>query len=642
MEGFLLFLKAISDVITAGVAIISFSLLIYVITFKLHDRVTWTFTLLLACIVIIFGADAFITTTYQQDELLRILRIQYIGLILLPTSFFFFSDALLTITGKPSRGKRRVMGYAAILISILFCVLLFNGTLFSEVNTANFPAPYIERTISHDYFSGFYVIMMVFSWYNFIRSLNRTSTKTSRRRMVYLITSAVGPALGSFPYLLYGSSFAANNAMVFWMLSILAYLFVSFSIIGMTYTVSFFGFPWPDRVIKSRLFKWIMRGPITASLALGVTTLTSRLGTQLNINVSSLIVLGMVATIVLFEYFVTVFSPIWERLFFNGSDREELTKIRMLEDRLLTKNDLEQFLELILATLCDRLQIDGALLIENRDSESALNIIVGHLSDRFIEENRSVINDLRKKDKFEEIEIYQEKTVIPIIDESSSDTVLLGFIATKQFDPIELDNEERIALRKLTDRAAVALQDRKNQDSLFLSLEILTPQVTAIQSILASSRFNKKRILNGLNTSNLKDFEKWVKDALNHFFGGPKLSQSPLIQLSSVQKRIRKKGESSIKALRGVLREAIACLRPAGDRQYTNEWILFNILDLKFLEGWKVKDLSRRLALSEADFYRKQRIAISTVAEQIITLEKKGNRRADNENNKENYKEIGV
>jgi len=638
MEGFLLFLKAISDVIAAGVAVISFSLLIYVITFKLHDRVTWTFTLLLTCIVIIFGADAFIITTYQQDELLRILRIQYIGLILLPTSFFFFSDALLTITGKPSRGKRRLMGYAAVFISILFCVLLFNGTLFSEVNTTSFPAPHIERNIFHDYFSGFYVIMMAFSWYNFIRSLNRTSTKTSRRRMVYLVTSAIGPALGSFPYLLYGSSFASNNAMLFWLLSVLAYLFVSFSIVGMTYTVSFFGFPWPDRVIKSRLFKWIMRGPITASLALGVTTLTSRVGKQLDVDVSSLIVLGMVATIVLFEYFVTIFSPIWEPLFFNGSDREELAKIRMLEDRLLTKNDLEQFLELILATLCDRLQIDGALLIENRDEKSALKVIVGNLSDRFIKENSGVINSLRKKDKFKEIEIYQKKIIIPILNISSSDVSLLGFIATKEFDPIAIDDEKRIALRKLINRAATALQDRKHQDSLFLSLEILTPQVTAIQSILASSRFNKKRILNGLNISKMKDFEKWVKDALNQFFGGPKLSQSPLIQLSSVQKRIREKEESSIKALRGVLREAIECLRPVGDRQYTNEWILFNILDLKFMEGWKVKDLSRRLALSEADFYRKQRIAISAVADQILMSEKKDNSRVNNENIKEEDK----
>lgn len=623
MEGILLFFKTISDVITAGVAVISFSLFIYIVTFKLHDRVTRSFTFLLACIVIIFGADAFVTTTYQQDELLFILRIQYIGLILLPTSYFYFSDALLTITGKPSRGKRRVIGYTAILLSILFCVLLFNGTLFSKVITTSLPAPHIERTVFHDYFSGFYVIMMAFSWYNFIRTLNRTSTKTSQRRMVYLITSAIGPVLGSFPYLLYGSSFASNNAMIFWLLSILAYLFVSISVIGMTYTVSFFGFPWPDRVIKSRLFRWIMRGPVTASLTLGATTLISRIGTQLNVDVSSLIVLGMVATIVLFEYFVTIFAPIWERLLFNGSDREELAKIRMLEDRLLTKNDLEQFLELVLATLCDRLQITGAILIENRDEKTAVDVIVGNLSDDFIKEKSRVINHLNKEEKFKEIEIYQGKIIIPIIDgSSSSGRKLLGFIAAKQFDLLVLDDEKKAALRKLTNRAASALQDRKYQDSLLTSLEILTPQVAAIQSILASSRFNKKRIINGVNISNSRDFEKWVKEALNHFFGGPKLSQSPLLQLSSVQKRIREKEESSIKALRDVLRVAIASLRPGGERQYTNEWILFNILDLKFIEGWKVKDLSRRLALSEADFYRKQRVAISAVAEQIIMIEK--------------------
>ena len=623
MEGFLLFLKTISDVITAEVAIISFSLFIYVITFKLRDRVTRSFTFLLACIVIIFGADAFVTTTYQHDELLFILRIQYIGLILLPTSYFYFSDALLTITGKPSRGKRRVMGYAATLISILFCVLLYNGILFSEVNTTNLPAPHIERTIFHDYFSGFYVIMMAFSWYNFIRSLNRTSTRTSRRRMVYLFTSAIGPVLGSFPYLLYGSGFASNNSMVFWLLSILAYLFVTFSIVGMTYTVSFFGFPWPDRVIKSRLFRWIMRGPATASLTLGVTTLISRIGIQFNRNISSLIVLGMVATIVLFEYFVTIFAPIWERLFFNGSDREELAKIRMLEEILLTKNDLEQFLELILATLCDRLQIGGAILIENRDEKSVLNVIVGDLNDGFIEEKNSVIKHLVKNEKFGEITIYKEKIIIPIIDESSSDRNLLGFVITKQFDLLALDDEKKAALRKLIDRAATALQDRKHQDSLFTSLEILTPQVTAIQNILASSRFDKKRIINGVDISDSRAFERWVKEALNHFFGGPKLSQSPLIQLTSVQKRIRENEESSIKALREILREATARLRPSGERQYTNEWILFNILDLKFMEGWKVKDISRRLALSEADFYRKQRIAISAVADQIIMIEKK-------------------
>ena len=79
--------------------------------------------------------------------------------------------------------------------------------------------------------------------------------------------------------------------------------------------------------------------------------------------------------------------------------------------------------------------------------------------------------------------------------------------------------------------------------------------------------------------------------------------------------------ETGVAALRAVLKEAINRLRPSGDRQYTNEWVLFNILDLKFLEGWKVKDICQRLSLSEADFYRKQRIAIAAVADQLLLME---------------------
>jgi len=49
---------------------------------------------------------------------------------------------------------------------------------------------------------------------------------------------------------------------------------------------------------------------------------------------------------------------------------------------------------------------------------------------------------------------------------------------------------------------------------------------------------------------------------------------------------------------------------------------LFNLLDLKYFEGWKVKEIARKLALSEADLYRKQRIAINAVSKNIIELEK--------------------
>ena len=46
----------------------------------------------------------------------------------------------------------------------------------------------------------------------------------------------------------------------------------------MAYAVAFFGVSWPDRVVKRRLFKWLMRGPVTASSVLALTTIVRRFG----------------------------------------------------------------------------------------------------------------------------------------------------------------------------------------------------------------------------------------------------------------------------------------------------------------------------------------------------------------------------
>ena len=56
-------------------------------------------------------------------------------------------------------------------------------------------------------------------------------------------------------------------------------------------------------------------------------------------------------------------------------------------------------------------------------------------------------------------------------------------------------------------------------------------------------------------------------------------------------------------------------------RRFTGEWILYNILELKFLEGKKVREVAIRLAMSEADLYRKQRVAIEAVANAILEME---------------------
>ena len=70
-----------------------------------------------------------------------------------------------------------------------------------------------------------------------------------------------------------------------------------------------------------------------------------------------------------------------------------------------------------------------------------------------------------------------------------------------------------------------------------------------------------------------------------------------------------------------ILRQAIEQVRPEGERRFTGEWILYNILELKFMEGRKVREVALRLAMSEADLYRKQRVAIESVAKAIEEME---------------------
>jgi len=44
---------------------------------------------------------------------------------------------------------------------------------------------------------------------------------------------------------------------------------------------------------------------------------------------------------------------------------------------------------------------------------------------------------------------------------------------------------------------------------------------------------------------------------------------------------------------------------------------------MKFMEGRKVREVAMRLAMSEADLYRKQRVAIEAVARALVAMEQR-------------------
>jgi hypothetical protein len=93
-------------------------------------------------------------------------------------------------------------------------------------------------------------------------------------------------------------------------------------------------------------------------------------------------------------------------------------------------------------------------------------------------------------------------------------------------------------------------------------------------------------------------------------------------------------------ALRAVLRRAVDNVRPEGERRFTTEWMLYNILEMKFIEGRKVREVAGRLAMSEADLYRKQRVAVEAVAHSMMEMESQHQVEHPQRRSKNNGREI--
>lgn len=614
-------LKTLNELLTAGIAITAFSLLLYALSFNLRDRVTRSFAIILLCVVDVFVADALGSVSPDAQQLEFWLNIQWVGIIFLPAAYFQFSDALLATTGRPSRGRRRAAVRWLYLLSALFLITLIAGWLLGPLVQTDKPASYLETTWLTWVFAAYYIIAMVVSGINLVRAYQRTVARASRRRMSYLIAGAIAPALGSYPYLLFGAGFAAQHPLIFWLIVTLSNLLVSALLILMAYAVAFFGVPWPDRVVKRRLFKWLMRGPVTASTVLAITTLVRRASNLLHFDASALIPVIMVACILILEHLITLAAPVWERRLFLGKDHEDIELLQTLEERLLTVSDLRQFLEAILAAVCDRLQSPKAFIATIGQQNSEMFVMIG--GDNTPEEEDLSVHlhtVVGQNGKTGGLFSWGEYWIAPLRHSESDE--LLGLLGILRQDKTSLDNEQYEALTILSERAALALQDRYRQQQAFSSLEELTPEIDMIQRLRAAARYDGTEVLTASEIPlEEKKLPSLVKDALSHYWGGPKLTESPLLGLRVVQQTAEERDENPTNALRAILKQAIEHIRPEGERRFTAEWILYNILDLKFMEGRKVREIAMRLAVSEADLYRKQRVAIEAVADAIVEME---------------------
>ncbi|QRN83565.1 hypothetical protein JR338_02080 [Chloroflexota bacterium] len=618
-------IETISQILSAGVAITAFSLLLYAFAFNLRENVARAFILILTSVVIVFTMHSIATVGANVALVELMLKLKWVGIVFLPATYLHFSDSLLTITGRPSRGRRYWLVRLTYLFSLVLVVMIPLNILIGTYTPVDSPVPYLTHNFFTKLFSFYYIAVMLVAGSLQFRAYQRTVTKTSRRRMIYLLAGATVAAIGIFPFLLTGSGLIALNSIVFWILVSLSSVAVGVFLVIMAYSVAFFGVTWPDRLVKSRLFKWLLRGPFTASIALAVTTIVRRLGLLWGEQYNAFVPIFMVVTILFLEYIITILAPFWERLLFYGSDRKDVAMIQSLEDHLLTRSDLSQFLEIVTATVCDLLQVHEAFIAMMNGSKLELLTTTGDKNAfKAIEESDELVDlSLEKESDLQgDFKYWNGHLLVPLVyDDPQNSQVLLGLLGFQWELDREMDEEYLHSINLLAVRVAIALRDWRMQQQVFQSLESLQPQVALIQQLRAASSYNKIGVL--LDEVDLpdEDFVSWVKDALSHYWGGPKLTESPLLNLNIVQAAVKDYDGNPANALRAILKSAVDNIKPEGERRFTGEWILYNILELKFLEGRKVREVAARLAMSEADLYRKQRVALEEVSKVIIGME---------------------
>jgi len=449
--------------------------------------------------------------------------------------------------------------------------------------------------------------------------------------MRYLMLGAAGPVLTAYPFLTAGGPFLLQWPLVFWTTQTLINILVAVQMVLMAYAVAYYGISYPDRVVKSRLFQWILRGPVVASTVLAVTVVVNRASLLMGSQQSRLVPLAMVSTLLLLQFAITLLRPSIERWLFYGEDRADIGRLHLLEERLLTSGDLRQFLEAILNAVSDVTGASSAFLALMADGRVDLEVAVG--SDDVFDEIGQLPPSLADSPRRDLPEVgavfaWDSYWLIPLHQPGGSEIIGLLGMRTMALDE-GLSEESASALKVLSERASFAIAERLLQREVFRAVDRLVPQAEEVQRLRAVGRYAGSGLLELEPPFQAEaDLAHMVRDALTHYWGGPRLTRSPLLRLRVVQEAMTENNGNAVNALRSVLSRGVERVRPSGDRRFTGEWMLYNILEMKFLEGRKVRDVALRLAMSEADLYRKQRVAIEAVSAAIAQMEQEAAARA--------------
>lgn len=628
-------LALFNDIVQAAIVVFGIAVLLYNLRHIFRDRVTRAFNSLLFFVVLVYFTELLVTRATFPLSITNWIKLEWIGIAMVPAALFHLADAILVTTGDISNTRRRLVRIWYIVGIIFFCLAIFSNLLVGELLHIGH-APHLNGNLLFPFFTVYYWVISLLSVYLIWRARERCLTNTTRKRISVILASALSAPLAVFPYLTFSDDSTFELSIFLWLVIIAGNIVVSVMFAFMTYYIAYFGASSPDRIVRVRLFKFMARVPLAATIVLVVYVLVGRTETILGLPVETALAIAVVGTLILVEWAFDYFKKPLERLF-QLTDEPEVRRIQQLSERVLTTRDMRQFLESVLAASCEVLRTPTAFLAALTSDGPRLEAIVGPLNlfdKEWVEVELQELAETAVAPHIQQAEleantgffIWRDYWIRALYTDNQSDMVgILGIRARARVP--DLTDLELAAFDKLTEQAAQALEDRQLQQEVFAAVEGLLPQITALQMRRSAATFGGAPALTNsdLGSNNLLNdpqFNTMVWDALSHYWGGPKLTESPLLELHVVQESVDDHGNSPSRALRHILARAVEQQRPEGERSMTTtEWILYNILELKFIQGQKVRDVARRLAMSESDLYRKQRVAIENVARTVCSME---------------------
>ncbi len=631
----LTFLDLFNETLAAAIVTIALSILLYNITRNLESRVARSSGAVLAAVTVTYVVDVFLSLEPDNSVMEAVLRLQWLGIAFIPAAIFHLSDALLATTGLPSRGRRRRIVRVMYAISGAFLLLVAFGELLVVPRTFNGTTVLRAGPLFAVYLA-FFIIANAVAFINVNRARRRGLTRSTKRRMAYLQLALLTPAIGVFPYSMFlapGDEFTLPALLMVNVANVVVILMLLF----LAYPLSFFGSRNPDRVVKTELLRFMLRGPATGLLILVVLIFTRPTAQILGLPGDEFTPFALVAVVLFWQWMVDLSLPTLEaRLIYPDEDSERLARLQQLSSRMLTHHDLVQLMNAVIEGTCDYLRVGSAFIASlYQDTPEVISCTGSQdIDEAELAAQTGPLAALDRDAALTQPPCWESFWLLPLYSKRTGTGSgggvgvgqhnLIGVMGIEaRGEALRLDEDEAAQLDKYRRRAARALDELMLQSEIDAALEGLLPQFVMARGRSLDVEYKPGHAAKPEPTlPDRAEVVEQVGAALRHYYGGPGMMKSRLLELTIVQQALAEHDQNAVRALRTVLDRAIENQRPEGSPDMrSQEWLLYNILQMRFIKKRRVRDTARSLYISEANLYRKQNLAIEAVADALLQME---------------------